>query len=182
MLLLYTFMPSHSFLNVAFAFENMSEGWPGRWRFVWMPFCYRQSQENPEWAPGREKFAKTLAEAGGSNLFGHYVICAWELLKEQEKGKKAQGTLGWANVLFTLIYLNILTPLNYETDSFKQNTDCAGGDAQSLGWCHILDTFTTCLLEEKANAFIPQNRKATNLELTELRSYVWIVQRWVITD
>lgn len=79
-------------------------------------------------------------------------------------------------------YLNILTPLNYKTDSFKQNTDCAGGDAQSLGWCHILDIFTTCLLEEKANAFIPPNRKATNLELTELRSYVWTVQRWVITD
>lgn len=54
-------------------------------------------------------------------------------------------------------------------------------------WCTVIRVvshsgyFTTCLQEEKADAFIPQNRKATDLELIELCSSVWIVQRWVIT-
>lgn len=147
--LLHTFMPSHSFLNAAIAFENVSEVWLGRWRFVWMSFCYRQSQENPDWAPGREKFAKTLAEAGGSNLFGHYVVFAWELLREQEKGGKAKDILEWVNVTFTLLYLNILAPLSCETHPFEQSTDCVGGDTQSLGWCQVLGIFTTCLAKRE---------------------------------
>lgn len=142
---LYTFMPSHSFLNAAFAFENVSEGWLGRWKFVWMPFCCTQSQENPEWAPGRETFAKTLAEAGGSNLFGHCVICAWKLLREQQKGEKAQDTLWWVNVMFPVTCLNFLALLHCETDLFKWSTNCVDGNAvirlaSGFGYLHNLFT------------------------------------------
>lgn len=171
--LLYAFMPSHSFLA---AFENMYKGWFERWRFVWMPFCYRQSQENPEWAPGRVKFAKTLAEAGGSNLFGHWVICAWELLREQEEEKRAQGTPGWVTTMFALISLNILAPLNYKTDPWLY-----WWQYSPLRWWQLLYIFTTCFQEEKTGALIPLNRKATNIELIELYSHVGIVQRWIIT-
>lgn len=62
--------------------------------------------------------------------------------------------------MFTLIYLNILAPLNQETDPLKQNTDSVGGDAQSLEWYHIFGVFTTCLQEEKADAFKPPKKES----------------------
>lgn len=114
------------------------------------------------------------------------TLCnVWMSASEGEvKRETIWDTLGWVNVVFNFIYSNILAPLKYEADYFKQSMWLC------LCWCRVfrmvsdLEYLHNLLVRRQSRCTYTPKQKSDYLEQIELHNYVvmgCVVQRWVTT-